>query len=61
MPDEEAFNNCDFRNAIPLAGITESPFTFIPDESFGENIYFACDVGNHCEQGMKLQVENNAM
>ena len=62
MPSKEAFDDCDFTDATLLAQVGESPYEYtISKTAMGENLYFACQVGDHCAGGtQKLQVSVTA-
>mmetsp|Transcript_32797 Transcript_32797/g.96678 ORF Transcript_32797/g.96678 Transcript_32797/m.96678 type:complete len:894 (-) Transcript_32797:282-2963(-) len=59
-------NLCDFTDAIPIAGVGESPYSYTVtqqdaiDSATEGGIYFSCSVGAHCSSGMQrltVQVE----
>jgi hypothetical protein len=54
MPDEDAYDACDFTYAVRLATAVESPF-LLPLETV-ETLYFADSTGMHCQAGQKVQV-----
>ena len=55
MPNEDAFNNCDFSDALQIG--TASPHVYSSAGTVpGQNLYFACSAGSHCTNGQKLKV-----
>ena len=52
LVDEAAFVDCDFSGSIKLAG----PPATVDGSPSGARRYFACSVGQRCEQGLKAEV-----
>ncbi|KAL3942896.1 MAG: hypothetical protein SGARI_000109 [Bacillariaceae sp.] len=62
LSSEDHFVNCDFSDALMLAGIGASPFEYeVTSEDAAEaEIYFGCSLGDHCAGGnqkVKIQIE----
>lgn len=53
LPTQNHFENCDFSDALLMAGIGRSPFEYQVTASDAEEgtLYFACSVGDHCAGG----------
>merc|ERR1719353_994550 len=54
MPDQAAFDACDFTSATRLANSVDSPYTYLVDSA--GTFYFSDSVGMHCQGGQKLAV-----
>jgi len=53
MASKEAYDACDFTDAIFLGDMSPVSFTFPVDSSA---IYFSCSISGHCSGGQKLAV-----
>ena len=59
MSTADHLANCDFADAILLAGVGDSPFVYTITEQDALNseadggLHFACSVGAHCSSGMQ--------
>ena len=57
MPDQNAFDACDFTESEVLASSSESSHIYtIPDEAAGDTLFFGCGVRTHCSIGQKARV-----
>lgn len=62
MASEDHLENCDFSDAVRLAGVGESPFEYVLTETDAqrsaeeEGVHFSCSVGAHCSSGQRLTV-----
>merc|ERR1711968_149202 len=54
LPDQAAYESCDFTNAERLADAVDSPFV-LQLESAG-TLFFSDSTGMHCQAGQKVQV-----
>lgn len=51
MASKEHFMDCNFTDATLLSQVGESPFRYTIPADFLGNLYFACQVGDHCASG----------
>lgn len=59
MASSSHFTECDFSDALLLAGFDASPFEYVVTEQDAQdrNLFFACSIGDHCAGGtQKVQV-----
>ena len=57
MPDQNAFDNCDFTESEVLTFTSESSHVYtIPNTAAGDTLFFACGVRTHCSNGQKASV-----
>merc|ERR1711871_1277845 len=54
LPDQVAYESCDFTNAERLADAVHSPFVLPLDSA--ETLFFSDSTGMHCQAGQKVQV-----
>eukprot|EP00747_Dinoflagellata_sp_TGD_P169619 gnl/TRDRNA2_/TRDRNA2_199036_c0_seq1.p1 gnl/TRDRNA2_/TRDRNA2_199036_c0~~gnl/TRDRNA2_/TRDRNA2_199036_c0_seq1.p1 ORF type:complete len:176 (+),score=28.41 gnl/TRDRNA2_/TRDRNA2_199036_c0_seq1:30-530(+) len=55
LPDQAAFDSCDFSKGTELAGTEGSPFALTIPSTPSEH-FIACEIGSHCNSGQKIKL-----